>query len=283
MIRRACEDLRPAYEERGVALAVDAGPEPVWVEADATRLAQIAGNLLTNSLKFTPPGGRVRVTLARVEDACELRVADTGAGIDPELLEQIFEPFAQAERTRGTARGGIGIGLYLVKSLVALHGGTVQALSAGSGHGAELVVRLPSSPPPEARRAGGAPAAGAGHSVLIVEDNVDAGETLADVLRLLGHEPRLAFDGASGVSAFRERAPGVLLCDVGLPDTSGYEVVRRIRALPGGGEVFAVALTGYAQPEDVQRALEAGFDAHLAKPPSIEQLSRLLAGAARGA
>jgi PAS domain S-box-containing protein len=280
VVRRACEDVRHAFEERGLALRLDLSSAPLWVDADPTRLAQIVGNLLANALKFTPPSGVVDVTLRDDHGDLELRVRDTGSGIEPHLLEEIFEPFAQAERTRGTARGGIGIGLALVKSLVALHGGAVRAQSRGSGHGAEFIVTLPlapalavaptPSPRPPVRSL----------DILIVEDNRDAGETLADLLGLEGHRTRLAEDGRSGLAAAEEALPDVLICDVGLPDANGYDLVRKIRQLAGAHTVFAVALTGYAQPEDIDLARAAGFDAHLAKPQSMERLDALLAEAA---
>ena len=281
VVRRACDDARPTFEERGVALRLELAPEPLWVEADETRLAQIVGNLLSNAVKFTPRSGTVEVGLRPSRPGrCELCVRDDGAGIEPHLLEAVFEPFAQAERTRGTARGGMGIGLALVRSLVSLHGGVVRAASAGAGRGAELVVSLPLSPAgaeeprPEPRTL--VP----GLAVLIVEDNVDGGETLAELLRLQGHEVRLATDGQGGIAAFTASRPDVLLCDVGLPDVTGYELVARLRELEGGRSVFAVALTGYAQPDDVARAISAGFDAHLPKPPPLDEVDRLLARAA---
>jgi PAS domain S-box-containing protein len=281
VVSRACEDLLPTFEERAVLLRRAFAAEPLHVDVDPTRLAQIVTNLLTNAAKFTPRSGVVDVTLARAGgaagDRCELRVRDTGVGIEAHLLERIFEPFTQVERTRGTARGGMGIGLALVKSLVAMQGGTVRAASEGLGRGAEFVVSLPLA---AARAEEPRPAAAHAHhalDVLIVEDNPDAGATLADLLELQGHRTRVALDGASGIAAFAASPPDVLICDVGLPDLDGHEVVRRVRRLEGGGAVFAIALTGYAQPDDVRRALEAGFDAHLAKPPVLEKLDELLA------
>ena len=280
MVRRACEDVRPAFEERGLALRLDTTSAPLWVDADPTRLAQIVGNLLSNALKFTPRSGAVDVTLRNDHGDLELRVRDSGSGIEPHLLEEIFEPFAQAERTRGTARGGMGIGLALVKSLVTLHGGAVRAHSRGSGHGAELIVTLPLAPPPRLPGGVSRPSSGGKPRLLIVEDNRDAGETLAEFLALDGHRTRARGGRALGAGPpWRRRYPDVLICDIGLPDVSGYDVVRKSGGSPGAHAVFAVALTGYAQPEDVNRATAAGFDAHLAKPPSMERLGALLAEA----
>jgi PAS domain S-box-containing protein len=277
VVRRVCEDVRPTYDERGIALKLDFTGEPLWLDADATRIAQIAGNLLTNAAKFTQPSGLVDVKLRKVGGACELCVRDTGAGIDPPLLDRIFEPFEQAERTRGRAGGGMGIGLALVKSLVTMHGGTVRALSEGTERGAEFIVCLPLAPKPEESSQPSRATAARRLSVLVIEDNEDAGLTLSDLLELQGHRVRLALDGRAGVAAFREERPDVVICDVGLPDISGYQAIRLIRQLPDAGLAFALAVTGYAQPDDVERAREAGFDAHLPKPPPLEQLLELLA------
>ncbi len=277
VVRRVCEDLRPTYDERGIALKLDFTGEPLWLDADATRIAQVAQNLLTNAAKFTQPSGLVDVKLRKVGGACELRVRDSGAGIDPPLLDRIFEPFEQAERTRGRAGGGMGIGLALVKNLVTMHAGTVRALSEGTERGAEFIVCLPLAPKPEEVPPPSRAAAGRSLSVLIIEDNEDAGLSLSDLLELQGHRVRLAADGKAGVAAFREERPDVVICDVGLPDISGYEVMRLIRQLPDVHPCFALAVTGYAQPDDVERAREAGFDAHLPKPPPLEELLGLLA------
>jgi PAS domain S-box-containing protein len=281
VVRRACEDARPLFEERGIALRQELGTEPLWIDADPTRIAQIAGNILGNALKFTPWAGSVEVILGERDGACELRIRDTGTGIASDLLERIFEPFAQADRTGPSSGTGLGLGLALVRSLATMHGGTVRALSDGIVGGAEFVVTLPLARPPEPAEAPRTATAVPSLSVLIVEDNVDAGETLAEVLRLEGHRTRIARDGRSGVAAFSEWRPDVLFCDIGLPDMTGYDVVRSVRAVAQGGPVYAVALTGYAQQEDVERARESGFDAHLAKPLSIERLEAVLAGAAR--
>ncbi|MFT3916663.1 MAG: PAS domain S-box protein [Anaeromyxobacteraceae bacterium] len=281
VIRRAAEDARPGFDARGVALRVSAPEGPAILIADPVRLAQIAGNLLGNALKFTPPGGAVDVEVRTGRGNLELVVRDTGVGIEPDLLERVFEPFAQAERARSTGHGGLGIGLALVRSLAVLHGGMAVARAPASGRGAELVVTLPLGAGNPAEAAAPSPAPGQGLSILIVEDNADAGETLADLLRLQGHRTRLAADGGSALVEFGASRPDVLISDVGLPDMDGYEVIRRVRALEGGRATYAVALTGFAQPEDVRRAREAGFDAHLAKPPPLDDLERLLADAAR--
>jgi PAS domain S-box-containing protein len=284
VIRRACEDIQGAYDKRGVALALDLAKEPLWLDADATRIAQIAANLLTNALKFTPRAGSVVVRLRAHGGACELSVRDTGAGIEPDVLDRIFEPFEQSERTRQASHGGLGIGLALVKLLVLLHDGAVRAESEGEGRGAALTVSLPLAAPPEVEEAPRSAVVVSGLAVLIIEDNADAAETLAELLTLQGHSVRISASGRQGIAALERWTPDVILCDVGLPDITGYQVVESVRQVAEGRPPFSVALTGYALPEDVQRARAAGFDAHLPKPPSLEQLRNLLneAAATRG-
>jgi PAS domain S-box-containing protein len=282
-VRKGCDDVRAVFEQRGVELHVSEAADPAWVDADAARLTQIVGNLLNNALKFTQPGGRVHVTVRRRPGVCEVSVRDNGMGIDAADLERIFEPFVQAERTRRGAQGGMGIGLALVRELAARHGGSVVATSAGPGKGAEFVVTLPLAAPAERAEVGASlGAAPGGLSVLIVEDNEDAGASLADLLALSGYEATVVGTGRAGVEAVAARPPDVLICDVGLPDLSGHEVIRAIRAGPDGRSLFAIALTGYAQPRDREEALAAGFDAHLPKPPPIEQLNALLERVAAG-
>ncbi len=282
VVRRACEDVRATFEERGVALRLDLAAVPLWVDADEARLTQIVGNLLGNALKFSSPPGCVDVTLRDESGMVELRVRDTGAGIEARFLDKIFEPFTQVERTKATAHGGMGIGLALVKSLVTMQGGTVRARSEGKGTGAEFIVSLPlvAAPAVRAPRPKPSPAAIPSLEILIVDDNRDAAETLGQLLQLEGHRIRLAFDGESATEAFRELAPDVFVSDVGLPDVSGYDLMRTIRRLETGRPVFAVALTGYAQADDVERAREAGFDAHLPKPAPLQRLDEMLADAA---
>ena len=246
-------------------------------------MAQAVGDLLGNAAKFTQPGGRVDVI---VEVNPELRkavarVRDTGAGIAPEMLSRIFEPFTQAEDTLARSKGGLGLGLALVKGILELHGGTVSAESDGIGKGAAFGICFPLEPgsPPPTR-----PVASAASRVLarilVIEDNVDAAETLRTVMRLEGSTPEVAFTGAEGIEKARVFGPDAIFCDIGLPDMNGYDVARALRADPTLKSVVLVALTGYAAPEDVARSREAGFDHHLAKPPAPEQISRLLVGLA---
>jgi signal transduction histidine kinase/ActR/RegA family two-component response regulator len=268
------------------ALSVELPPSPVFVEADPTRIEQVVANLVGNAVKHTPAAGHIRVSVDVREGRARVRVADDGAGIEPELLPRVFEPFVQGDTSIGRARGGLGIGLTLVRDLVALHGGTVGVQSDGPGRGSEFAFELPSvrgepvvperAPQPEAA------APSAARKVLVVEDNPDVAETLAEFLRTLGHEVRVAPDGPAALGAVDEGAPDVVLLDIGLPGIDGYEVARRLRASAGGDRLFLVGLTGYGQAEDRARSSAAGFDLHLTKPIDLEVVGRLVAAAARG-
>jgi PAS domain S-box-containing protein len=278
LVRRTAEDHRALMQERGLELAVEAPPGPVLVNGDETRLAQVLGNLLHNSAKFTPSGGRVALTVAIEGGAAVIRVRDTGAGIEPALLDSVFEPFTQAQQTLARSEGGLGLGLALVKGLVASHGGEVTAASEGPARGAEVVVKLPLG----ARAAGARPATEAQRGakrrrrVLVVDDNEDAAETLAELVELFGHEAEVAYDGPSAVAKARTSRPDLVLCDIGLPGMDGYAVARELRADRATG-VQLVAVSGYARPEDVAKAARAGFDSHVAKPLDPEKLERVLA------
>ena len=277
LLRRTLEDHRHTFAERGVTLEEQTASGPMWVNADATRLAQVLGNLLANALKFTPRGGHVAVTLERHEPVALLRVRDSGIGMTPDVLERLFQPFTQAKQPLDRSRGGLGLGLALVKGLVELHRGTVTGWSNGPCEGAEFTVRLPLEPvPAPAERPGEAPPFRR-RRVFIIEDNVDAADTLGQALRLMGHEVDAAYDGPSGISRAREFHPEILLCDIGLPTMDGYEVARQFRGDAVLKDVVLVALTGYASPDDRQRAGDAGFVEHLAKPPRLELLQDFLA------
>jgi signal transduction histidine kinase/ActR/RegA family two-component response regulator len=254
--------------------------ESVWVSADETRLDQIIGNLVSNALKYTPAGGEVRTRVRADAREAVLEVEDTGDGIPAALLPHVFEPFVQGDRTPDRARGGLGLGLALVKRLVEMHGGTVRAASGGPGRGSTFTVRLPriATPvavaPPMAQ-----PAAVARRRVLVVEDNADAREVLCTALRLDGHEVHEAADGPAGLEAAGRLSPDVALLDVGLPGLDGYELAQRIRAGEAGSRMLLVALTGYGQADDRRRALASGFDVHLVKPVAPERLAEVLSGA----
>jgi PAS domain S-box-containing protein len=275
---RARDDHAAMFSSRGIDLQLEAPAAPLVVNGDAVRLAQVLGNLLHNAAKFTGAGGRVWLAVEEVDGRAVVRVRDTGMGIAPGELERIFEPFAQTDRSLARVHGGLGLGLSLVRGIVGLHGGTVAARSDGPGRGAEFVVSLPLAAAPTAPH--GRPpdpkVSSRGRSVVIIEDNDDAARTLAEVLALSGHSVRIALDGRSGIELARAVAPDFVICDLGLPDLDGFEVARALRADGRLGATRLVALSGYAQAEDRERAREAGFDAHLPKPAVIEQLDALL-------
>lgn len=284
LVRRTVDDHLPEFETRGVALEGHVAPEPLWAEADGTRLVQVIGNLLANALKFTPGGGRVDVGLRREGDHAVMSVRDNGVGIPPEMRARLFEPFIQAPQTLDRSRGGLGLGLAMVKGLVELHGGTVDVTSGGPGLGCEFTIRLPlaAAPQPEAAPASPVPTRPR-RRVLVIEDNVDTADSLCDLLTLDGHDARVAYDGPSGIARAREFHPDVVFCDIGLPEVDGYEVARAMRADDALRGTYLVALSGYARPEDRERSTQAGFDWHLAKPPSTDALERVIAERPRSA
>lgn len=279
LVRRTADDHRSIFAHAGVQLDLALAAEPLWVNGDATRLSQALGNLLQNAAKFTPPGGVTRVSLEREADGrAALRVRDTGQGISASVLPHLFAPFVQAESAPDRRMGGLGLGLSLVKGIVEMHGGEVSVESTEPGQGACFLIRLPlDMAPAEAAPAEVAPAARHRRKVLVIEDNVDAAETLRDVLEMEGHTVEVAYAGHVGLERARAFHPEAVLCDIGLPEMDGYEVARALRADPAiDRRTTLVALTGYARREDIARARAAGFDAHLAKPPTLEQIARLL-------
>jgi CheY-like chemotaxis protein/anti-sigma regulatory factor (Ser/Thr protein kinase) len=247
---------------------------PVWVDADRTRLEQIVANLLDNSLKFTPTGKAIRLSVRAEGDAAVLCVEDEGAGIPPADSQRVFDVFVQGSH----GQGGMGIGLALVKRLAELHGGSVRVASEGADRGAAFTVRLPAMSAPPTQPSSAPLRRPGALSVLLVEDNDDAREMLKATLASNGHEVRVARDGASGLALAAASPPDVALIDVGLPDMDGYEVARRLRAARGGRRLGLVAITGFGRPEDQQRAFDAGFDAHLTKPVTPDRLKQALAG-----
>jgi PAS domain S-box-containing protein len=282
IVQQIVEDLRSEFATAGVELEVRVARKALWVNADAERITQALGNLLQNAVKFTRKSGRVTVTLNE-DDArgmAVIHVRDTGIGIAPDVLPRLFRPFTQADSTLHRGRGGLGLGLALVKSLVELHGGTVDAYSDGLDKGAEFVVQLPLvGEETAAPRASRTSVPRSRRRVLIIEDNIDAADTLREALGFGEHEVEVAYNGPDGISKARQFRPDVVLCDIGLPGMDGYEVARVFRADETLKGVCLVALTGYALPEDLQRASDAGFDRHLAKPPSMQALEELLAEA----
>jgi PAS domain S-box-containing protein len=275
-VERALEATRPLLDERRHAVSVTLPPRPLHVEADPARLEQIIVNLLNNAAKYTPPGGRITVVVAEEGETVALRVSDTGIGIPADMLSRIFELFVQGDQSLAHTSGGLGIGLTLVHRLVKLHHGRVEARSDGPGRGSEFTVTLPLSRRPTAP-AGPAldPVRCPPASVLLIEDNDDARQSLRALLEHEGHRVEEASDGVSGLERDVTLRPEIVLIDIGLPGLNGYEVARRIRTLRGAGPIL-VAITGYGQVDDQRRAHEAGFDAHLTKPVSRDQLAGLL-------
>jgi signal transduction histidine kinase/ActR/RegA family two-component response regulator len=286
LVQRVTEDHRSLFDRNEVSLELRLGHEPSIVDGDANRLAQVIGNLLSNAAKFTGPGGAARVSVSTdlAAKRAIVRVADTGIGVAPDMISRLFDPFVQAEPKLDRSKGGLGLGLTLARGLVLLHGGELSVRSEGLGQGTEFAVRLPLAVESTVRRSDaeqGQPRSG--RRVLIIEDNTDAADSLRIVLELAGHEVAVAYDGRDGLDLARELRPEVVLCDLGLPGMDGFEIARAFRADELLRETFLVALSGYAQPEDKQRAAAAGFERHLAKPPSLPQIEQLLAEARRPA
>lgn len=277
----AAEDRRAVLSQAGLDLVLNIPQTPVWLMGDPTRLTQVLNNLLDNAVKFADGGRKVTVQVrADVADQqAILSVRDEGIGIDPELLPRLFSPFLQADRSLDRSRGGLGLGLALVKGLAELHGGSVEASSAGRGHGAEFIIRLPleKEPPALSEPSSGPSTPGKRLRILVVEDNQDAANSLRLLLELVGHEVRVAYSGPDGVAAARQWRPDVVLCDIGLPGLDGYGVARELRLNPTTARVRLLALTGYGAEEDHRRSSAAGFDAHLVKPTDPKELMKLLA------
>jgi signal transduction histidine kinase len=280
LVRDTVQDHRPALEGAGLAVRLDVPEGPVWVMGDPTRLAQVLGNLLNNAAKFTEAGG-VTVRLTTGGGRAEVLVRDTGIGIEPEMLPRVFEPFAQAEAGLSRSRGGLGLGLALVKRFAERLGGGVRAASAGRGQGAEIAFWLPLAPaaaPAPAPPPTPAPDGQRKRKVLIIEDNADAAESLRLLLELRGHQVTLAHTGPAGVEAARREQPEVVLCDLALPGMDGFAVARALRDDPRTANARLIAVSGYGHDEDQQRGREAGFDEHVLKPIDPGELEQLLDG-----
>jgi PAS domain S-box-containing protein len=279
IIQQAVETVRPACESMNHELAVTLPQESIVVDADAARLTQIVGNLLSNACKFTNPGGHIAVAVSREGSDAVIHVRDDGIGIAAEHLPQVFDMFAQVDTSLERSRDGLGIGLTLVKTLIELHGGSVSVISDGPGHGTEFAVRLPVAERPGASSSSAvaAPAAIRKQRVLIVDDNDDGAESLALLLQFAGHETEKAHDGITALAVAERFRPNVTLLDIGLPGLNGYEVCRRIREQRWGASMTIVALTGWGQDEDRRNSKEAGFDTHMVKPVDHNALMRLLA------
>lgn len=283
IVARAVEAAQSLIESQQHELTVNLPTESLLLEADAVRLAQVIGNLLTNAAKYTEPNGRIWLSAQREGNQVVLRLRDTGIGISPGLLPRIFELFVQADHAATHSQGGLGIGLTLVKRLVELHHGTIEAHSAGLGRGSEFVVRLPLSVQDEATAQTNDAAApqpvmsSFGRRLLVVDDNHDAADSLAMLLRLQGHEVVVAHDGYVALKVASESRPEMAFLDIGMPGMDGYELARRLRQQPGLDDVRLAAMTGWGQEEDRRRSREAGFDHHLVKPADPIVLQELLA------
>lgn len=280
LVEEVAESHRAQAEAAGLALRAEVPGEPVWVEADATRLLQVLENLVSNSIKFTDPGGQVSLVLEAVAGEVVVRVRDTGCGLEPEELERVFEPFAQTDEAQRRMSGGLGLGLPIVKGLVEAHGGRLEAASPGRDRGTELTVRLPGAgPPAEAADEAAAPRrrrAAPGLRVLVIDDHRDSAEGLAELLRIAGHDVDLAFDGPSGLEAADRSEPDVVISDIGLPEMDGYEVARALRNGRHRPGLRLIALSGFGDSAMVERAYQAGFDHHLTKPVDPAALRALL-------
>ena len=281
----ALETAAPSIEAAGHRLVVSLPSEPIEVEGDLTRLAQVFGNLLSNAVKFTPAGGRIGVGVETGSSEVKVTVSDSGIGIPAEALPGIFELFSQVDRSLERTTGGLGIGLALVRGLVEMHGGSVDARSDGSGRGSAFTVRLPVLRVEPERAAAPGDSRSYPHLVglriLVADDNRDSAGSMALMLRLLGNQVETVHDGLAAAEAAERLRPDLVLMDVGMPLCNGYDATRRIRAQPWGGEIVVIALTGWGQESDRARSRAAGCDAHLIKPVDLTQLDRLFADAAR--
>jgi signal transduction histidine kinase/DNA-binding response OmpR family regulator len=279
VIEHAMEASRPLIDAHRQQLAVSVPTDPVWINGDLARLAQVLTNLLNNAAKYTEEGGEIWLTSQMEDEWVVITVRDTGIGIPPHMLEDVFDLFTQVDRTIDRSQGGLGIGLTLVRQLIAMHGGTVEAHSEGIGSGAEFVVRLPLikesiSSQPECADGNGESAASA--KVLVVDDNIDSADTLASLLRLAGHRVQVAYDGPTGLDLARTFQPEVLMLDIGLPGMDGYAVAQRVRQWDSHRPTLIIAVSGYGQPKDELRSRQSGFDHFLVKPVDFRILQSLL-------
>lgn len=279
VIAHGIEPVRPLIESRGHVLALTLPGAPVWISGDFVRLGQVVTNLVNNAAKFTPEGGHIEIHATAQEGQAVITVRDTGVGIESPLLPRIFELFVQGDRTLDRSQGGLGIGLALARQLVELHQGRIEAHSDGPGKGAAFTVSLPCINPVEIPRPPAAlpdPAPMRDLRVLVVDDNADAAESLAMLLRLSGHETRAVTKAPEVVAACAEFTPDVAILDIGLPGINGYELARQLRQQVGNGKLLLIALTGYGQKEDRERAIAAGFDHHFVKPVDPAHLEAVI-------
>ncbi|MEN3944244.1 ATP-binding protein [Prosthecobacter sp. SYSU 5D2] len=279
VLGRACDSAQPLMKERGHELKCHFERDKLWLMADPTRIEQIILNLLTNAAKYTPKGGKVRMEASRQGQEIVVTVKDNGMGIEPKRLPEMFQLFTQGERSIARSEGGLGIGLTIVEKLTEMHDGKVEAFSAGPGQGSLFTVRLPAAavqiPAPQDKSPQVSDPTKA-LRVLVVDDNVDSAVGLARLLGRAGHQVSLAYDGPEALEQARKLTPEAIVLDIGLPTMDGYEVARLLRLEPWGSDVLLIAVTGYGQEEDRQRALMAGFDHHLVKPVDLARLKDLL-------
>jgi CheY-like chemotaxis protein len=287
IIEQAVQTVQPLADSRGHRLSAQLPDTPIQLNADPVRLTQVFINLLENACKYTEPGGLVQLTVESSGNQVVVSVEDSGMGIEADVLPTIFDMFTRADQSLERQQGGLGLGLTLVRRLVELHGGTVDATSDGRGRGSRFTVRLPRTEDVARLQVvpttGRAAAEGATYRILVVDDNRDATESLTMLLQITGHETRSAFDGADALELASRFRPDVVLLDIGLPGLNGYDVARRIREQPWGRNAVLVALTGWGQEEDRRKSSEAGFDAHLVKPVDHGQLMAMLAQLRRDA
>jgi two-component system CheB/CheR fusion protein len=285
VLTNAIEVSRPLIDAGRHSLLLELPEESLYVEGDSTRLSQVFQNLLNNAAKYTPPGGKITVSVERDGNEALIRVRDTGVGIPPSMLSRVFEMFAQVDRARSLGQGGLGIGLALAQQLVQMHQGRIEVSSPGEGCGSEFTVHLPLHSVPVVvnapRLASLVPSNAPLRRVLVADDNIDAAESLCLNLQVLGHETRAAFDGEEALTLAREFQPDVVFLDIGMPKLDGYEACRRLRAEPWAHGMTLVALTGWGQAEDRRRTLEAGFDYHLVKPADPTLVTKIVAEASR--
>ena len=279
LVQGAIEVVRPMAEARGQRIVATLPAAPLWIEGDPVRLTQVLGNLLNNALKFSESGGEVSLAVASTAEGIELRVGDRGSGIPAAVLPHVFDLFTQAESSLDRSRGGLGIGLALVKNLVEMHGGTVAATSAGEGRGSLFIVRLPASCLREAPAPGpsAAPSESGPRRILVVEDNLDAAETMMMLLEADGHHVSVVHDGAVALERARELRPDTILLDIGLPGINGFVLAALLRQQPETRSARLIAVSGYGQAKDRERSAAAGFDLHLVKPVDPARLRQALA------
>ena len=280
VIAMAVESVQPMISEKRHTVTVDAPQELLFTNGDSARLVQCVANVLTNSAKYTDPHGTIHVTLRKQGQQAVICVSDDGVGIAPELIAHVFELFTQGERSLDRSQGGLGIGLSVVKQLIEMHAGSVSAASDGAGRGATIELFLPLTEPARTEKFAASAQFSPPRRVLIVDDNEDAADSLAMILELDGHEAVRVYQPFEALEKVKSFNPEVILLDIGLPDMDGYEVARRLRE--GGSAARIIALTGYGQPQDIRRALEAGFDSHLVKPVELPSLLTELRAARMG-